>query len=132
MSKEFAKNLLKNNKLLLFAREDHPKGYGYADGTAHGYVVIAVLCNEENIEKVVAKLGEYGEYNEETGRSKGWEGLKTDDKYYMGHLGDWYGGQFDLIAVFDGVGKLENSERFRSMGDNKFFGFYTSEEILEN
>jgi hypothetical protein len=122
MSKEFTKNMLKNNKLLLFARADHPEGYGAADGTAHGYVVIAVLCKEENVNKVIDKLVYHV-----------WEGLdQKDGKYYEGHLGDWYGGKFDLLAMFDGVGALEYSDRFRSLGDNRYFGLYTDEEVLNS
>lgn len=132
--------------ILLFARSDHPLGYGFPqavtdpDGhplrlsnstvvygpqaTAHGYVVIAVICSPgPEAEAVVARM------------AKGFKG-KPRGTYGEGYLGDWYGGRFDCVAVIEG-GEYditgwppEYDQKRRSIGDNRFFGVWHASEVL--
>lgn len=77
-------------RTLIFARRDHPSGYGSAEGKAHGYSVIAVRCPtvEESL-RVVAVLEGVVPF----------EGIDKEQKrYYEGWLGEWFGGYFDLIG----------------------------------
>lgn len=132
--------------ILLFARADHPMGYGFPvaatnpDGSvvrlagggvacvsqakAHGYVVLAVECEVgDEAERVVAKM------------AQGFHG-RTTGTYAEGYLGDWYGGRFDCVAVVEGTKDDISSwppemNRDRvSYGDNRFFGVWTAAEVL--
>ena len=104
----------------IYARANHPTGYGMADGEAHGYVVLLVRCQDrETVEAVSEKL------------ARGFYGVKGET-YSVGHLGKWYGGSFDHLATLPGDevedGGLE--QRFRSIGDNRFVGVYEADEVL--
>lgn len=110
-------------RTLIFARDEHPKGYGLPDGRALGFVVLAVDCNSLEIEElVIHRLG------------TGWTGNYLDFGYSNGNLTDWYGGSFDCIGYCNNFGTLAHGgdikARFISLGDNRFVGHYTADEII--
>lgn len=101
---------------LLFARADHPEGWGF-DRRAHGYSIIAVECvSAEEEARVKDRL------------IRPFSGPDGDRQYA------WYGGQFDYIgAVFGAEGIRNSSDRplhKHSYGDNRFFGLFMAEEVL--
>lgn len=121
----------------VFARADHPKGYGFADGRAHGYVILFVRCKSRKQVLDVLKVL--------TNWKKPFLGLGTDQYYNHGNLGEWFGGNaFDLLAVLPG-NKLDHMSggyytgggtqpapgRFFCRGDNRFTGIYEAGEILD-
>lgn len=112
----------------LFARADHPFGYGYAItgesmGKAHGFVVIAVECaDDDELKHVRDKLA-----------FDGFEGTGESRNYGSGWMGEWYGGKFDFVGILDGFRLAPGGfgeERFRSFGDNRYAGIYTAAEVL--
>jgi len=135
-------SLFKNEVLMLFARSNHPKGYGYADGTAHGYSIVAVSCppDYDKMDQVVRKMntGFYGTVSiAQINNNEFYNG----DKKEFGNLRDWYGGQFDLIAVYAGVGKYIGRAFYRgydpqyqvdTLGDNRAFSRFSYEEVINN
>ena len=106
---------------LLFARANHPNGYGYSDGRAHGYVVLAVKLDDPGQEEaVVRKMYEF-------------YGINERSSYGSGYLWEWYGGSFELIARCEEIAPSATwAGRFWSIGDNRFFGVYTAKEVLES
>jgi hypothetical protein len=110
MSKELTKNLLKEkNKLLLFAKIDH---------TANGYVVIAVISPEKDVNDVISKITSQPFYG---ARSR---------KRSLGVLGKLWGGNFELVAKLEAV--IGVLEKCVSVGDNRCFAIYKSEDVLNN
>lgn len=116
----------------LFARADHPPGYGFppregeGGGRAHGYVVLMVRCKNRNqLGKVVSKL-----------RDEPFYGVR-EGGYADGKLNEWYGGKFDHIATFPDTdidicpGAWALTQRFRSLGDNRFVGIFKAKEVLK-
>lgn len=120
----------------VFARSDHPQGYGMVRqgeiyGRAHGYSVIYVRCADEaELAEVAKRLSLW---------NKPFHGLQVHG-YGNGQMGEWYGGLFDLIAIIPGhalkiaswQSKPDEEQRFRSLGDNRFTGIYTAEEVLQD
>jgi hypothetical protein len=133
-------SLFKNEVLMLFARNDHPKGCGFADGTAHGYSVVAVSCptNYDKMQQIIDKMnaGFYGTVSKaQMDNNEFYNG----DRKEFGNLRDWHGGKFDLIAVYAGVGKYLGRDFYDtylyqvdSIGDNRVFSRFTYEEVINN
>ena len=110
----------------VFARRDHPAGYGFGE-RAHGYVVVLVECAD------VAELRRVEE--------------NLDRHYQTPSRADgWYSGPMDLVATVtaDGIAAISavghwdpRSGRYfglrpsRSLGDNRFVACYTAAEVLE-
>jgi hypothetical protein len=121
--------------IAVFARADHPRGYGFADGRAHGYSVVFVRCR--NRREVAAVSKRMQDYNHP------FYGLEAPDprQYYgspaYSHLSDWYGGRFELLAVVPGMkidhatyGGAITESRFMSRGDNRYSGIFEAAEVL--
>lgn len=119
----------------VFSRADHPKGYGFADGRAHGYVTLFVRCkSKKQLKEVTKALSTW---------NKPFLGLQTDQYYAHGNLWEWFGGLFELTAIFPG-NKIEHAtgsyyitgtvqtikDRYMCRGDNRFTGIFEAEEIL--
>ena len=110
----------------LFARADHPRGYGFGDGTAHGYSVLLVRCKDRKELELVKKRLEAPFY-----------GIEGAHYYSDGAMGEWYGGRFELIALFPG-NKVElrafldwkQTGRAFSVGDNRFYALFEASEVL--
>lgn len=106
---------------LIFARRDHPEGWG-----RHGHVTLFVVCDGMlDGTAVVTRMQEgpfYGFMGGEPGT-----GPYTD-----GYLGEWFGGNFDLIGSTAGDVLLTSigRGRFYVMGDNRFVGIYEAQEVL--
>ena len=104
-------------RLLIFARADHPEGWGFGK-TAHGYVTIGILCSDEQEVNVVKEhVASHG------------------IKLWGDHWDEWYGGTFDFLASFDvdeasyqAQHGVENREC--SYGDNRYWGLYRAEQLL--
>lgn len=101
----------------VFARADHPEGYGTGK-TAHGYVVVLVKCH-------------YADQLNRVQRVLATAGLPEP----FGHPYPWYGGRMDLVAVIagsDAAAELEGGfdNRRKSIGDNRFCGIYDASELL--
>lgn len=104
----------------VFARANHPSGYGFPGGKAHGYSVISIRCEDE------AELSEVKKYLQ-TNPFYGIEGKL----YSSGNMMEWYGGFFDLIATTESEIELYHShERFVSFGDNRFAGIYEAADVF--
>lgn len=103
----------------VFARADHPEGYGLGK-TAHGYSVILVKCHyADQLARVQKKLMT--------------KGLPEP----FGHTYPWYGGRMDMIAVIAGSDATAEIEagfdnRRKSFGDNRYCGIYDAHEILSD
>lgn len=107
--------------IAVFARPNHPKGYGYGE-TEHGYVIALVRCKSESqLASVKERLAN--------------EGLPEP----FGHTWPWYGGRLDLLAVLPGNRVLGAKHTLlpvrpgnekQSIGDNRYAGLYTAEELL--
>lgn len=116
--------------IAVYARADHPKGYGFGDGRAHGYVVLFVRCkSRKEVEAVSKRLSQW---------NNPFLGPQVEPYYSNGRLGEWYGGLFELLAVLPG-NKIDHlgygmfpHGRFASRGDNRFTGVYEAEEVLSN
>jgi hypothetical protein len=125
------------NVIGVFARADHPQGYGYGPwtpqgvGRAHGYVVLLVTCRDDD------ELALCEERLRDTRYP--FHGSIESGNYSEGRLGEWFGGTFDLIA------KLNASEHsivvgpwqpepllLLCKGDNRFVGQFTAEEVLRS
>lgn len=115
----------------LFARRDHPPGWGQArvgsQASAHGYVVIAVWCTNEELGEVVYLL------------NHGFYGFKDEGTISKANLGDWFGGQFDLIGTIMGIDHARgssgevmspNEKTVKMYGDNRMFGTFLGKEII--
>jgi hypothetical protein len=113
----------------VYARSDHPRGYGMADGTAHGYVTLFVSClNETQLREVNLRL-----------QTQPFLGVTNTPSYQYsnGYLREWYGGRFDCIAQIPGkinpiVNPARPEHRFCSLGDNRFVGHFFADEVLAN
>jgi hypothetical protein len=131
--------------LCVFARADHPLGWGYpeiesydeelgsyilksANGRAHGYSLLAVACaNEDEREAVVSALG-----------SGPFLGFQESNQYADGNLGEWFGGRFDYVGCIEaehlsvhGPGSWYSpTQQFFCFGDNRNFAVYQAQEIL--
>lgn len=108
--------------MALYARADHPEGYGQGK-RAHGYVVLMVRCRDEDEVARVSKV-----------MASDFKG-KPEGGYNDGALLDWYGGNFDLLAILPGAEYAHltfpgPNMRFVSKGDNRFVGLYTADEVL--
>ena len=112
----------KATTFLLFARADHPRGYGHVSlGTAHGYVVVAVVVKDE---------AEFAHVQERMARRPF---TLPDGNRVDGY--QWYGGHFDYLGCVDSSdgAMFDNNGRplgHCSYGDNRFFGLYTADEVL--
>ena len=108
----------------LFAKADHPY-WGYPNGSAHGYSVVAVkdIRNIDELDAVQRWM------------------LSNRFRIPDQHRADqpnneWYGGLFDYIGAVCGRGLsvMNNAESLTSVwnsyGDNRFFGIYTAEDVL--
>lgn len=110
----------------IFARADHPEGWGMARNTAHGFVVIGVRCADaDELQAVWRKLAD------------GWSGIEGATTYSAGALDPnghrWFGGRFQLIATatdFEVISFSSASPRFNCLGDNRFVGVYEADEVL--
>jgi hypothetical protein len=102
----------------VFARADHPSGYGYPDGRAHGYVTLFVGCDDaEQLLEVAARL------------TRPFLGPPNVATYSEGRLGEWYGGTFQFIATVEQP-RLCGLGRFQSLGDNCYAGIFSAAEVL--
>lgn len=113
----------------VFARADHPKGYGLPDGRAHGYSMLFVTGSRKQIRDCQERLQDF---------RKPFIGPLGKHYYSDGGLGEWYGGRFELLAVLPGD-RVEHvhggdvhvtGQKFLSRGDNRFSGIFTAEEVL--
>src|ERR1700738_4562800 len=95
--------------IVVFARSNHPYGYGYQDssyggwhdgrGRAHGYSVVGVRCRQRTqIPKVLKYVQENGINLPDENRGiysrveskKGWElGVGQTERWYSGGPTDW-------------------------------------------
>jgi hypothetical protein len=119
----------------IFSRADHPKGWGFADGRAHGYVTLFVRCrSRKQLLEVTKALSIW---------NKPFLGLQSDQYYAHGNLNEWFGGLFELTAIVPGnkiehamgsyysSGTVQTQEgRWLCRGDNRFTGIYDAKEIL--
>jgi hypothetical protein len=102
----------------VFARSDHPKGWGSPYG-AHGYVVLFVRCeDEQELTFVTVQM------------AKGFVG-KPANSYAAGNLTFWFGGSFDLLATVPDVTLDWAAEKFWCKGDNRFVGIYEAKDVLD-
>lgn len=109
----------------VFARANHPEGWGYPPpesggpgGTAHGYVVVLVQCSSDRVlEAVKTKL------------AMGFAGVPADS-YSQGDLGKWFGGQFDYLYSTPSDELDLVGHPFSCRGDNRFVGIYGADEVL--
>lgn len=106
----------------IFARADHPQGWGFArpgeGGTAHGYVVLFVRCpDEDTLGRVVNRLGTLPFYGNEAAA-----------QYGDGNLREWFGGRFDYIATCPDVAVPMGP--FVCRGDNRMIAVYDAEDVL--
>ena len=105
--------------ILLYARADHPSGYGMGD-KAHGYSVLAITTQNWIETNAVKERMNKPFFNTSGDRTE------ADD--------EWYGGDFDLIAVIEGGSRILDYDGHewmkRSYGDNRFFGVFRAAEIL--
>lgn len=103
----------------IFSRADHPNGYGYPNGTAHGYVILLVYCSSpEELSAVQSRL---------------------QAPFFPGHRNDnWYSGIFDLTAhikskerpdIFDNWGNKDRGHI--SIGDNRAVFILEAAEVLD-
>ena len=101
----------------VFARADHPNGYGFADGRAHGFVIVLVEGTREEIYAVK-------------------DHLQTKPIAVPLDSPDttWYGGKFDLVSTIAGevvsIGHWPTAQKWSSMGDNRAVMHCTAAEIL--
>jgi hypothetical protein len=124
------------NVIGLFARADHPKGWGYqcdaqGYGKAHGYVVLLVACRDDDeLALVEERLRDF--------RSP-FHGRFESGPYSEGYLGEWFGGCFDLVAKLNAgehsivVGPWQPEPRLIiCKGDNRLIAQFTAEEVLRS
>ena len=127
----------------IFARADHPNGWG----NAHGYVVIAVEC--ENLAQLAAVTSRL--------QRDPFYGRPLATSYPGGYLGDeghpWFAGRFDRILTtrgkvnvtpagrFDRIlttrGKVnvtpygnQMPDTFACIGDQRFAGVFSAADVL--
>lgn len=125
------------NVIGVFARANHPQGYGHGPwtpqgvGMAHGYVVLLVACRDDDVLALV-------EERLQDHRSP-FHGRFESGAYNEGHLGEWFGGQFELIAKVNApehsivVGPWQPEPLLMlCKGDNRFIGQFTAEEVLRS
>lgn len=133
--------------MAMFARADHPAGYGVLNGTttrfqngetktdtssvpgAHGYSVVVIKCRDINELFVVKEWFQYHHFDLPD---------NTSGKLPVGRAAyQWYGGKFDFLGsidcdneyIFNNNGDMRS---YNSYGDNRFFGIYRAEEVLEH
>lgn len=128
--------------ICLFARADHPPGWGYPkidsydqergayllsdpSARAHGYSLVAVRCaDDRQAGEVIGRM------------ASGFHGLDGQGQYVHGHLGDWFGGSFDLVAKLRSESDIDMrlipgaDSRFVTAGDNRFIGIFDAAEVL--
>lgn len=138
----------------IFCRANHPKGYGTCgtpqwapsvqptqqhdpSGTAHGYVTLAVQCEDWlELRAIKDRLAVYRTANSGTQKNitsgyRRWN--------WNGRSDDWFAGPFELVFVTQGYGNSGfgmNGDVFPigsyiSYGDNRAFAFLTAKEVLE-
>lgn len=113
---------------LLFARADHPEGYGFSGTTrAHGYAVLVVSCETvADTEAVKRRCAEAPVFLSREATVSG----------FAGHhliVDEWYGGRFDYIGAIAGTYALNrNGSMFgeSSYGDNRYFGIVDANTVL--
>src|SRR5579862_9400307 len=109
--------------IAIFARPDHPTGYGMSGNTAHGYSILIVECKDKDeVQKVTHKIS------------------RVAINIPPERIDGWYGEIFDLIAILDCniSAELLQSDiqtifpigMCRSLGDNRSVAFYSAEYIL--
>jgi hypothetical protein len=102
----------------VFSRADHPNGWGYQDGRAHGYVTLFVRCNDQHVlDDVAHRLA-----------MTPFRGIDGTNQYFAGHLGDWFGGRFDHIASVPDVDLPYGPYQCR--GDNRMVAVYEATDVL--
>lgn len=104
----------------IYARSDHPPGWGYAQrpgegyGRAHGYVLLAVDCGDEPVPGHITDVP----FGQLTVQLEG-----NANREQVAHGWDtWYGGDFDLVLTVEHRPHVEpdwGSQRYRSIGDNR-------------
>ena len=100
----------------LFNRADHPNGWGYGmngNGTAHGYVFLAVECTPEQLEAVKQKM------------QSGFKGVRIGWSEWWS---TWYGGRFDFIGTAESFEPPYPSHG--SVGDNRYTDKIKAEDVL--
>lgn len=112
----------------VFARADHPHGWGFVDhegqGRAHGYVVLLVSCDTHvDVTNVERRL------------RHAFAGTDEKPLQYP-----WYGGMFDLVAMVETpsppgyfaavMDRAGRAMTWRSYGDNRAAAWYTANEVL--
>lgn len=103
----------------LFARPSHPRGWGFQDGKAHGYVVLLIRCQD------------YVEVKAVRDKLTRWPGLPEP----YGHPYAWFGGVMDFLGTVEAVGYdvFNSGGRSESLciGDNRYLGILTAKEVLD-
>jgi hypothetical protein len=103
----------------IYARSDHPPGYGYAPrdgehgGRAHGYVLLAVESpNGEPLPQNIYRAPVGRLWHEQRDQPDGWD--------------EWYGGDFDLVLRMENRPEIHHPNgvagqgpRGKSIGDNR-------------
>jgi hypothetical protein len=109
----------------IFARADHPNGWG----NAHGYVVIAVEC--ENLAQLAAVTSRL--------QRDPFYGRPLATSYPGGYLGDeghpWFAGRFDRILTTRGKVNVtpygnQMPDTFACIGDQRFAGVFSAADVL--
>lgn len=135
----------------VFARADHPEGYGFCQGLdmsnygrhlgakAHGYVVVVVNCEDWAELGLVRDVLSEHRYNRSGERPVELPGFDPWDR------GDrWYAGPYELVWSADVADVFEARPMnwFQTMplslgdrpsyGDNRAMAYLSAEEVLRN
>lgn len=124
----------------VFARADHPKGYGICRGhiseyghhqeaEAHGYVVVIVECKDMRELKDVMHVLQKREYADQK-PLPGWDPWARGDAWYAGPYEFLWATDSPLGPTIDRYGNLIDLGVKPSYGDNRALAFLSAEEIL--
>lgn len=131
--------------IALFARANHPLGYGYGPwvsngtGRAHGYVVVGVRCrNRTQLRAVVAHVRDAGLDLPDEGRriypasqpEKPYQRTVWAEgvvRWYSGGPNDW-----DYLFMVPGNTVEWPAPNRYSRGDNRFVCVYEAKDVLDS
>ena len=125
--------------IAVFARANHPPGYGYPDGRAHGYSVVGVKCRGlAQVRRIIDHVARYGIDLPDT--NDGRRIYPGDDVPEYRSVGApdvtrWFsGGPHDWDYLFTVKGKRVPAHAFErngNRGDNRFVAVYKARDLLE-
>lgn len=136
--------------IAVFARANHPHGYGYSSPRdystpgigAHGYVVIGVRCRTRSqVDEVIKHVRDSGLDLPDTGQGRIIYTEGVPERRYERNVGSkgvirWYsGGPSDWDYLFTVPGNKIEWEHpsqgvYGSRGDNRFCAVYDAKEVL--